>query len=400
MGMKSIKIINWYIFKELVISFAISLFFLTFVFLMNRIPEITNMVVNYNTGISSVFLIMMYAMPRFLEFTIPMSVMISVLLTFMRMSGENEIIAMKGAGISLYKLLPPVLIFCLIGTVFNMWVTVFGVSWGKLSLKKKSIEIARSSIDMALKERQFNSAFRGFMFYVSSVDMKTKKLKDIFIEDKRSKGIESIYVAPEGNLIRSQNDKLYTVRLFNGMINHTDLKEKTVNHAKFAQFDINIDLEKMLKKNKKINKELDERSLVDLIKYINEGIDKTDKPHLNTAFMVLHEKFSIPFACMALGLLAFPLGIQSMSLRKSSGFGLGIFFFMLYYGLLATGLSVGEKGIFPPALCMWLPNFIMGGSGIYLLMRNAKERPVHMPKVFPKITRLIKNKIKKKRQKV
>ena len=97
--------------------------------------------------------------------------------------------------------------------------------------------------------------------------------------------------------------------------------------------------------------------------------------------MVLHEKFSIPFACLALGILAFPLGIQSMSLRKSSGFSLGIFFFLLYYFLLAAGWSAGETGHYPPFLGMWLPNFVMGGAGIYLLIRNAKEKPVQLPKV-------------------
>ena len=44
--MNPMKIIHTYIFKELLPPFAISLFFLTFVFLMTRIPEITNMVVN------------------------------------------------------------------------------------------------------------------------------------------------------------------------------------------------------------------------------------------------------------------------------------------------------------------------------------------------------------------
>ena len=135
--MKRFNIINRYIFKELLSPFAISLFFLTFVFLMTRIPEITNMVVNYNADVSSIGLMVVYTLPRFLEFTIPMSVMISILLTFMRMSQENEIVALKSVGVSLYKLLPPVLIFCFSGVLLTMWVTVFGVSWGKLSIKKK-----------------------------------------------------------------------------------------------------------------------------------------------------------------------------------------------------------------------------------------------------------------------
>jgi len=133
---------------------------------MTRIPEITNMVVNYNADILSVGLMIVYTLPRFLEFTIPMSIMISILLTFMRMAQDNEIVALKGAGTSLYKLLPPILIFCFSGVFLTMCVTVVGVSWGKLSIKKKSIELARTSINVALQARQFNSDLDDIMIYV------------------------------------------------------------------------------------------------------------------------------------------------------------------------------------------------------------------------------------------
>ncbi len=393
--MKEFNIVNKYIFRELISPFAISLFFLTFVFLMTRIPEITNMVMNYNADILSIALMIVYTLPRFLEFTIPMSVMISVLLIFMRMSGENEIVALKGAGVSLYKLLPPVLIFCLSGVLLCMLITLFGVSWGKLSIKKKSIEIARSSIDAALQERQFNSELKDVMIYVSHVDMKTKALKDIFIEDRRTKGVVSISIAPEGRLIRFDEDQVYTIRLLNGVINQVDMGDKSVSNIRFGEYDINIDLNIMNKGEKKISKDLDEISIVDLVHFIRS--DNKSKKHLREAFMELHEKLSIPFACLSLGILAFPLGVQSASLRKSSGFGLGISFFLLYYFLLLLGWSAGETGDFPPVLGMWLPNVIMGAIGIFFLVRNAKEKPVQLPTFIRELVLIIKKRIGKKR---
>ncbi len=387
--MKGFNIINRYIFRELLSPFAISLFFLTFVFLMTRIPEITNMVVNYNADILSIAFMVVYTLPRFLEFTIPMSVMISVLLTFMRMSGENEILALKNAGVSLYKLLPPVLAFCFLGIFLTMWVTVFGVSWGKLSLKQKTIELARSSIDVALQERQFNSKLEDVMIYVSNVDMKTKALKDIFIEDRRTKGVVNISIAPLGRLIRLKDEQVYTIRLYNGAINQVDVDEGSVSSIQFESYDINIDLNIMNKGEGKISKDLDEVSLVYLIGLIRSGIK--DKARLINALMELHEKFSIPFACLSLGILAFPLGVQAASLRRSSGFGFGISFFLLYYFLLAIGWSAGETGNYPPVIAMWLPNVIMGGVGVFFLARNAKEKPVLLPVFFNKAAQVIKN---------
>lgn len=389
--MMPITIINRYIFRELIPPFAISLFFLTFVFLMTRIPDITNMVVNYNADLTAIVMMILYTLPRFLEFTIPMSVMISVLLTFMRMSGENEIVALKGAGTSLYRLLPPVLVFCLLGTLLTMWVTVFGVSWGKLAIKKTSLELARSSIDVALQERQFNANLPGYMIYVSSVDMQTKDLTDVFVEDRTTPGMTSVTVAPSGKLIRSAAGDAFTIRLYNGMINQVNNTDNSVNTVHFGHYDFSVDLAAMQKGPGKINKELDERSLPDLLRYIRSEIK--DEVHMSAALMVLHEKFSIPVACLSLGLLAFPLGIQSLSLRRSSGFGMGIFFFLLYYFLLAAGWSAGETGYFPPVLGMWLPNVIMGGAGAYMLVRNAREKPVRMPNVLRRLIRGLQNRL-------
>jgi len=376
--MKLFKRIHTYLFFELIPPFAISTFFLTSVFLMTRIPDIMNMVVNYNASITDILLLISYTLPRFMEFTIPMSTMIAVLLTIMRMAGENEIIALKGAGMSLYKLLPPVLIFCVMTLLITMWVTVYGIPKGKLALKVKTIELARSSIDAALQERQFNSQLDGIMIYVAHVDMGTRDLKDVFIEDRRTADMVSISTAPRGRLVRQGNRDIYTIRLYDGMINQVNVQDHSVTNINFGHYDINIDLTAMQKnKPTKVRKDFDEMSLHELIQRIRIGF-KT--PEMDSeARLVLHEKFSIPFACLALGLLAFPLGVQSMSLRKSNGFGMGIGFFLLYYLLLAFGWSGGEAGRYPPVIAMWLPNVVMGGAGIFLLRRNAKERPVHPP---------------------
>jgi lipopolysaccharide export system permease protein len=94
--------------------------------------------------------------------------------------------------------------------------------------------------------------------------------------------------------------------------------------------------------------------------------------------MELHKKFSIPIACFALGLLAVPLGIQSGSTKKSFGLVLGMIFFLIYYLLLTAGLVFGETGFCPPVMGMWSPNIVMGGLGLYLLVKTANERQMRI----------------------
>lgn len=371
--MKLFTTINRYIFKELFSPFVICLFFLTFVFLMTRIPEITNMVMNYNTNILSLFMLILYTIPRFLEFTIPISVMLAVLLTFMRMSGDNEIIALRSSGISIYKLLPPVLAFCLIGVILGLWVTVFAISSSRYAFKVKTLEMARTSLDLALQERQFNLNIEDIMIYVTQVDIKSKKMTDIFIEDRRSKGMTSISTAPSGQLISDAKRMMYTLQLYNGSINQVNLETGSVNTIHFNSYDINIDLGAMIKEPGLIDRDLDEKSIKELFAIVKDPKESVSKQTLNSALMEIHEKFAIPFACIFLGFLAFPIGIRSVSKKNATGFGMGSLFFLFYYLLLAAGWSASETGKYPPVICMWLPNLVMGAAGFYLLKKHAKR---------------------------
>jgi lipopolysaccharide export system permease protein len=94
------------------------------------------------------------------------------------------------------------------------------------------------------------------------------------------------------------------------------------------------------------------------------------------ALLKYYKKFSIPVACLAMGLLAMPLGIQTRNSKKAFGIGLCLVFFLLYYLLLSVGSALGENGRYPPVVGMWLPNVVLGGFGILLLIWSAREKQI------------------------
>jgi len=103
------------------------------------------------------------------------------------------------------------------------------------------------------------------------------------------------------------------------------------------------------------------------------------------AQIILHRRFSIPVACLALSLIAFPLGIQSKTTKRSYGLILCLFFFLLYYLMLTAGYAFGENGAYPPAIGMWLPNFVMAGLGLFFLFQTARERNLMIELLFKRI---------------
>ncbi len=355
--------------------FVINLVFLTFIFLMTKIPEITNMIVNYRISLFSVIKMLVYSVPFFLEYIIPMSIMMAVLLSFIRMSGDNEIVALKSSGVSPHTLLVPVVLFCLGGCLFTGFIAFYGLPWGHTAFKKMAYELISSNPDIGLKERTFNDSFEGIMLYVNKIDVKNRQMIDVFIEDRRSGTISTI-VAPKGTLVRDPDKTSYHMRLYNGTINQVGFSSKSVYSVSFKTYDINLDIKGLSEIPKAGSKDKDGMSFTEMNGYLENKDTKDNK--YNAILMKYHEKFSIPFACFALGILALPLGLQSKTDKKLGGIITGLVLFLVYYLLLSVGWSFGESGAYPPVVGMWMPNIIMGGIGLYLYSRAAKDRPLYM----------------------
>jgi lipopolysaccharide export system permease protein len=245
------------------------------------------------------------------------------------------------------------------------------------------LEMAASNVAIGLKERTFNDAFKDVMLYINEIDLNQKKLIDIFIEDKRQRNMISTVVAPEGRLFSEPGKYIFHLVLSNGTIHQTNLKDHSANSIHFDTYKLSLDLKKELEKAEEREKGREEMSIAELQQVVNESTEK-DKDYYK-AQIVIHRRFSIPVACLTLGFLAFPLGIQSKSGKRSSGLIMCLFFFLLYYVLLAAGYSLGKKGVYPPVIGMWLPNFTMAGIGVYFFFQTTKEKTLKIERFLQRI---------------
>lgn len=370
--MKLNTITNRYIITEMLAPFSINLLVFTFLFLMTEMVEITDWIVNYDLDLWAVFKIILFTLPWFLMFIIPMAVMMAVLLTFLRMSNDNEIVALKSCGLSVYRLLPPVLTFALFGCLLTAFITLYGVPQSKTALDKMAIQLAATHADIGLKERTFNDAFDDVMLYVNKIDTQNKKLIDVFIEDKRQPDIVSTVVAPEGRLFSEPEKFTFHLLLSNGTIHQTNLKDRSATSIQFDTYMLSLDFKKEIEKYDENDKHREAMSIGELRQYMKNRAQK-DQDYYK-AKIVLHRRFSIPIACLTMGLIAFPLGIQSKNAKRSFGLVLCLFFFLLYYLLLTIGYGFGEDGIYPPEIGMWLPNVVMGSIGLFMLIQTGRER--------------------------
>jgi lipopolysaccharide export system permease protein len=370
--MKIASIINRYILKEFLSPFAVNVTFFTFIFLMAELIQITNWIVNYSINLATVLRMIIYEIPFLLIFVIPISVMITILLTFLRLSNENEIIALKNGGISIYALLVPVFAFCSIGFVLTMLMSVYGQPQGRAALRELTQQVMSSNITIGLTERTFNDNFADVVVYVNEIDPQTKTLTDVFIEDERQPDQANTVIAPRGRILNDPQRGVSHLVLFDGTIQQVDLKNKAARSVRFDRYDISLEVKRSPSKADKNTDRPKEMSTADLSRFLENAKAKDDS-YFRT-LVELHRRFALPFGCFALGLLAVPLGVQSKTAKRSFGIFLGLLFYLFYYLLMSVGKIYGETGAYPPVVGMWLPNFVIGGLGLYLLVRTANER--------------------------
>lgn len=383
------SILNRYLFLEMLPPFFINLAFFSFIFVMKQILDITDMVVNHKVGLGAVCLLLVYMMPYFLQYVIPMSVMMAVLMTFLRLSSDNEIMALKAGGVSIYRLLTPVLAFSLLGTLLTGYMTIYGVPHGTSRFKTLLFDVASANLSVGLKARTFNDSFDNIMLYVNNIDPQSGDLNNVFIEDHRNQGVNNTVIARTGKIILDPGRMIYHLRLFDGTINQMDLADRSSHIINFETYDIRLDIKAAMTTPKMGRKAPQEMRLDELTAYLQKVKGK-DKKRYYAALLQLQKKYSVPFACLAMGLLAVPLGIQTKNAKKTFGIGLGLFFFLLYYILMSLGSTFGEDGRYPPVLGMWMPNFILGGFGVFLLVRSAMEKPITFQWLGPLLGRTVK----------
>lgn len=385
--MKIASIINRYILKEFLTPFAVNVSFFTFIFLMAELIQITNWIVNYSINLATVLRMIFYQIPFLLIFVIPISVMITILVTFLRLSNENEILAIKSGGISIYTLLAPVFAFCLVGFFLTMMMSVYGQPKGRAALRELTREVVSSNITIGLTERAFNDNFANVVVYVNEINPQSKTLTDVFIEDRRQPDRVNTVIAPRGSIFDDAQRAVSHLVLFNGTIHQVDLKNKAAHSASFDRYEISLEMQRVPSKTEKNPEHPKEMRTADLKRFVKSA--GTDDDFYFRALLELHRRFALPFGCFALGLLAVPLGVQSKTARRSFGIFLGLLFYLFYYLLMSVGKIYGETGAYPPAIGMWIPNFVIGGLGWYFLVRTANERTLKVDFLYSRLQQLL-----------
>ncbi|HUU51189.1 MAG TPA: LPS export ABC transporter permease LptF [Nitrospinota bacterium] len=367
------KIINRYILKELFYTFLLSIFVFTIVLILNKVLQLTELVVNKGVPLVTILKLLLFLFPSLLIIIIPISILVASITTFSRLSTDNEIIILKTAGISLYRLLLPIIILSLFAYLFTNFLTFKALPWGTQSFKNLMFQIIQSKASLDIKERIFNDYFDGLVIYVNEAPMSNKLMKGVFISDSRKSENPQTIIAKEGVLLIDPVSMKVLLRLKDGSIHQLEKTKDSYQLIHFSTYDLSLDIYKTLSAKKDEPKTLKEMTISDIKKKI-ESLKKGTKEY-NRALIEYYKKFSFPIACLILGFIGAPLGIVNRRSGRSGGFAISAIVVFFYYVMLTMGEGLGDEGKIHPLIAMWFPNLLLSIMGIYLVVKTGKESP-------------------------
>jgi len=386
----NIGIINYYLFTDTLSNFGVCLFIFTVTVLMSQIFRLTELVINKGFGLGETLIFILYFIPSLLTFVIPISLLLSILITMGRMSADDEIIALKASGISLFQLSRPILIVSLIAYLITNLFAIYISPAANLSLKRLVFDIAKNKAEIGIKQRIFNSDFDGITLYVDSLPAKSNRLKGVMISDTRQTDIPSTIIAEEGFLIPQPQEFALLLYLKNGSIHRLNKKQNSYQKIDFKTYNLNLNPPNFdSKKNGKIKKKK-EMSVTELSNFAAENKDRKKRYPI---LVELHSRLAIPFACLVFGLLSVPLGVNAPRSGKSYGFVIGLFLILIYYIFFSVGKNFGSTGVLHPVVAMWMPNLIFLVCAFYLFKKSQAESPILILEKISWSIELIKNKL-------
>ena len=354
------KVIDRYILREFLRNFLFSLLFFTILLLVVRFSEKEmGKFISHDMTVWSSILSLILQIPGFIVQVAPPSVLFATFFSLGRMAQNNEVTAMKAAGISLYRVFQPVFISAFLIALFMIFFNDQIVTWA--NERNTDIEESYSRRSGIATNVVFLSS-GGRAFYVSLMYLDKRRMQNINIHefDEDNTVLSEIYASEATWDDQTWYLRRGTMRTF---------AESGWEEKRFGLKEVTVleDPAFMAKSSRDL-KEMSFFELRQLIKY-----KRMSGQTVRRDLVSLYDKISFPFACFIMALLGAPLFIVFGRSGMAVGFLLTMFISFLYWGIaIAVFEAFGSNGKLPPMLSCWAANFIFAVVGIGFVYKVKK----------------------------
>ncbi len=367
------SILYRYVFREVVIASSIGTLLFTLALFLQSVGPVMALLVGPGAAAGDVLRLFALTIPQSFPFTIPIGVLVGILLALGRLSADNEIVAMRSAGIPGLRIVRPVGVFAVLGMAVCAATTLWLTPW---SLREQ-VRIAESfRVPLAgaeVRPRVFIEDFPDRVIRVQDVlPGEGIHWKGIFLADMRAPerrgsfaGVDAavdgprITLASEAFVIPRPENRIQVrfpmtttyEQSFDPKQYHGFRSESTdqVLEARPSRFDPGA-------------KRYDKMATSELAAAARTEED----PQAGIQFQ---QRLALPLACLVLPLAGIPLAVSSRRSGRSGGVVTALALVFIYWMIQLAGTALAKQGVVGPALAAWAANAAFGLAGLVLLAR-------------------------------
>jgi len=162
--------LNRYIFLELLKLFLITLLVLTTMFIIQRLIFLTEWSMHRGIGMLGILKLLIYLFPGLFQTAVPLVCLFAILITFSRLSEENELVVMMGSGKSLFSLFLPALSFALMVSILTAFLAFFLTPGSRIKFELTRLNLVQTKSEKALPIGQLVQFSKDSQIYIQSKD--------------------------------------------------------------------------------------------------------------------------------------------------------------------------------------------------------------------------------------
>ena len=276
------KTLNKYLFSQSLIPFVLSVGVITTVLFLQFLIRAVDRFLGKGLDALTIFEYLYLNLAWIIALSVPMSLLISSVMTFGRMAQQNEITALKSAGVSLYNIIKPALWF---GTFVAVGLCIFNnfiLPEMNYNARLLARDIYKKKPELSIEPGYFVDMIPQYTMIVKEMD--GKDFKDVKIFSKNKESEQTTIYANAGSL--SSNDNIITIDLIDGEIHEIDLSDYDYyRKIRFKTHQITISMDELMlnrtTESNRTDREMRVPQMIDeiarnklLISQIYERIDK------------------------------------------------------------------------------------------------------------------------------
>ncbi len=340
--------------RELLLTFLFALLFLNFALMVEKLIRMTRILAGVGTSFLDIAKIIFFLQPEILIVTIPMSLLLSVLITYGRMYSDNELIILRNSGLSFLQISKPVIYFGICCFILSIMMSFYFGPKSSTLLRQKVSEILTKRTALTIEEGIFNTAFKDIVILIKEKPSENL-LKGLFILDERQKDEQRVIVAQEG--VVGTDGESINFNLINGHIYVS--KKKALTEISFGRYQFSLTPTTLA-----YGKRRSEMTPWELL-----NLSKLEPEQKSKYIPEFYRRLSLPALCLVIIFLAPPLSLLSGKSGRVGGVAIGLAIFTIYYTLLLYGENLAKSGQITYFVGSWLSFFVLTVTSTLLFYR-------------------------------